>query len=338
MQNTTPGKLNLVTIGGGKGQGTILSGLKDHQDKFNISAIVSMVDNGGSTGKLRKEIGIPPFGGDFRDVMTALSDDEILNELFHHRYEHGKDVKGHTVGNLVLLGLLEQVEWDIPKAIELVKKILKLEAEIYPSTLDQLHLVAKYGDGTTIVGQDEIDNNFDKRFQEIEKIDTEPVGKAYEPAAEAIRNADLIVLCPGDIYGSLLCNLVIPGIGEAIGESKGKIVYVVNLMTKVNQTHGWPASRFIEEISKYIPRRPDYAIVNNQGLTEDVKGLDQYKEESWEMVESDITGEEYKGTKVLQDKIWWEGKEFRRVSTDVIPRSFIRHDPYKIAKMLLEIA
>lgn len=336
MEPTTILK-QVVTIGGGKGQSTVLQGLKNYNERIFISAIVSMVDNGGSTGRLSEELGIPPFGGDFKDVMTGLSRDKVMINLFHHRYEHGTDIKGHTVGNLILLGLLEQCQWDIPKAIELAKKVLSIEADILPSTLDRVHLVAEYKDGSIIKGQDEIDNNLSKKFQTITNLTTDPIASAHDQAVQAIKQADAIVLCPGDLYGSLLCNLVVPGIKAAIAESNATIIYITNLMTKVNQTHNWPASRFIAEVQRYLPRQIDYAIVNTGELGQDISGSEQYKEEHWEMVENDVSGDELAGTKIIKDAIWYEGQEFRRISTDVIPRSFIRHDPQKIASLVMNI-
>lgn len=343
---SNPNPLKLVSIGGGKGQAAILGGLKKYNYRLDLAAIVSMVDNGGSTGRLSEELGIPPFGGDFKDVLTALTHNQTMIDLWQHRYERGSDIKGHTVGNLILLGLLEQSNWDIPKAIEIAREILDISAQVYPSTLDRVDLVAKYSDGDIVKGQDEIDNSLEKQYKTISKVYTEPAGQAYEGATQAIREAHVILLCPGDLYGSLLCNLVIPGMQEAIAESQGKIIYITNLMTKINQTHNWGASRFIAEVQKYLPRPIDYALVNSGDLSGDAAGRDQYKEEHWEMVQDD-TDSNTSGrsalteagvspeTKIIADKIWHEGKEFRRVSSDVIPRSFIRHDPAKIAEMVM---
>lgn len=333
LQKDVPVKI--LTIGGGKGQSTILQGLKERVEFIRLSAIVSMVDNGGSTGRLSEELGIPPFGGDFRDVLVALSNNKQVADLFHHRYEHGEEIRGHSVGNLILLGLLEQSEWNIPKAIDIAKEILNINAEIYPSTLDIISLVAKYDDGTVIQGQDEIDNNLEKKYHTIEEIYTEPEGQAYTEAIKAIKSADLIVLCPGDLYGSLLCNVVIPGIKDAIKDSSAEIIYITNLMTKINQTHGWKTSQFIDEVAKYLPRKIDYAVVNTGTLPKETN--EKYLSEKWEMVENDIDEDEYKGTKLLKGEVWYEGKEFKRVSSDVIPRSFIRHDPDKIAEKIMSV-
>lgn len=334
MEDTSKNKL--VTIGGGKGQAAILRGLKQFSYRLDISAIVSMVDDGGSTGKISKELEIPPFGGDFKDVLTALSHNKALVKLWHHRYEHGSEIKGHTVGNLILIGLLEQADWNIPEAIKIARQFLDISASVYPSTLGKTDLVAKYEDGDIIKGQNEIDNNLEKKFKEIIEVFIEPKVEAYDGAVEAIKNAEVIVLCPGDIYGSLICNLVVPGISEAIAESQAKIVYITNLMTKVNQTHNWAASRFITEIQKYLPRKIDYAIINDGELPETSAGAEQYKAEHWEMVECDIDSEIFSNhTKVIKGLISYEGKEFKRVSSDVIPRSFIRHDPKKIAEIIV---
>jgi uncharacterized cofD-like protein len=316
----------IVTIGGGKGQGTILQGLRDINEDLKISAIISTFDNGGSTGRIREELGIASFGGDFRDVMTGLCKRQELVDLFQHRYEVGTDIRGHSVGNLILLGLLEQSEWDMPKAINLAKNILEIDADILPSTTDNVQLNAELEDGTIVKGQNQIDDNTAREYQKIKRIFTDPGSQAHPGASQALREADAIVLCPGDLYGSLLCNAVVSGISEAIAESNAKIIYIVNLMTKRNQTHGWASSEFIKEVQSYMPRKIDYAIVNTGELDQNVTGKDQYQEEHWDMVMNDIKG-----------KIWYEGQEFRRVSSDVIPRSFIRHDPNKIANIILEI-
>jgi uncharacterized cofD-like protein len=337
-QTSDKNPINIVTIGGGKGQATILRGLRKYSYRFKLDAIVSMVDNGGSTGRLMEELRIPPFGGDFRDVMTALSTNQTLVDLFHHRYEHGSDVKGHSVGNLILLGLLEKADWNMTAAIKIACEILDISAGVHPSTTDKIHLMAKYESGEIVKGQDNIDNDLKRSYQTISQVYTEPEATGHPEALAAIEQADFIVLCPGDIYGSLLCNLVIPDIKQAISKSKAKIIYITNLMTKINQTHNWKSSRFIAEINKYLPRQIDWAIVNNGLLDEQITGQSQYASESWEMVVNDIESDQIEQTKVIKDKIWFEGQEFKRVSSDVIPRSFIRHDPAKIADIIMGIA
>jgi len=328
---------NVVTIGGGKGQGTILQGLTKLSKSLDITAIISTFDNGGSTGRIREELGIPSFGGDFRDVMTSLSEEKELIELFQHRYEYGKEIKGHSVGNLILLGLLEQSNWEIPKAITLAKRILNITADIIPSTLDNVHLIAEFTDGSIVKGQNQIDDNLTRKYTEIAKIYTEPTAHAYPAAIRAITNADALILCPGDLYGSLLCNLIVEGIPEAIARSKAKIIYVVNLMTKINQTDGWKASKFIKEVQKYLPRQIDYVILNTGKLTEKITGKAQYVSEGWNMVENDIQEDKFNNTIIIKDELLLEGKEFKRVSTDVIPRSFIRHDTSKIAQIIKDL-
>lgn len=329
-------KLNLVTIGGGKGHASILSGLIRYSYRLDINAIVSMVDDGGSTGIISQELGIPPFGGDFKDVLTALSHNKTMVDLWQHRYERASQIKGHTVGNLILIGLLEAANWDMARAIDVAREMLDIQANVYPSTTDKVALVAEYNDGEIVEGQDAIDNNLEQRYKTIVKAFTKPTGNAYPEAVSAIEQADAIVLTPGDMYGSLICNLVIPGIKQAIKRNKqAKLIYITNLMTKVNQTHGWAASRFIDEVNKYTGRPVDIAIVNNDMLEHEQEKRKRYSEEHWEMVETDIEADAYKGVKVVQDRLWYEGEEFKRVSSDVIPRSFIRHDPAKIAELIM---
>jgi uncharacterized cofD-like protein len=330
-------KKKIVTIGGGKGQGTILQGLCDLQQELDISAIISTFDNGGSTGRLRQELQIPSFGGDFRDVMTGLSKNQALVELFQHRYESGSEIKGHSVGNLILLGLLEMSDWNMPKAIKIAKKILGLKAEILPSTLDNVNLVAEFEDRSVIEGQNQIDDDMAREYSKITNIYTYPVATAYKGAIKAIKDADAIILCPGDLYGSLLCNIVVKGISGAIQSSKASLVYIVNLMTKVNQTKGWKSSDFVKEVQKYLPRKIDYAIINTAKLSASSACQKRYKQESWGIVKNDLKGTEYKGTKLIKGSFSLERKEFKRVSSDVIPRSFIRHDPAKIASIIMDL-
>ncbi|KXK25854.1 MAG: Gluconeogenesis factor [candidate division WS6 bacterium OLB20] len=325
-------KQKIVTLGGGTGSLMILTGLRDYA-QAEVATILAMADDGGSTGRMREEYNMPSFGGDFRDALVGLAENEELARVFMHRFEHGSDLKGHSVGNIILLGLFEATKGDIPEALKIAHKILRVRGEVYPSTTESIKLGCEYDDGTVLESQHEIDNLPLMNGRKVVRAYLKPSPKAYDQALDVLRNADKIVLGPGDIYSNIVANLLVEGIADAIAESNAQVVYVCNLMTKFNQTHGWRASDFVHEVQNYLKSPIDYVIVNDSDLPEDINK--KYEEEKWEMVNDDLGDDS--GYKVIRDKLWLEGQEFKRVSSDVVPRSFIRHDPARIAEHIIHI-
>lgn len=324
----------IVTLAGGTGSLQVLTGLRKYPD-VEVATVMTMVDDGGSTGRMRETFDdMPAFGGDFRDALVGLAENEELAEVFMHRFEKGGELRGHSIGNIILLGLFEASGGNIPKALDIVHKILKVRGRIYPSTTESIGLGCEYDDGTVLTSEYEINNTPKMGGHRVTKCFLHPGNpKAFSKAVKILKEADKIVMGPGDIYSNIIANILVDGIAEAINESKAEKIYVTNLMTRYNQTHGFKATDFASEIEKYLGGKLDYVIVNNAPLSDEINN--KYSDEKWFMVEDDISGEE--GYKVIRDKVWMEGKEYKRVSSDVVPRSFIRHDPEKIAELIVKI-
>lgn len=322
----------IVTLGGGTGSLMLLTGLRDYHD-VEVATIMAMADDGGSTGRMREEFQMPAFGGDFRDALVGLAENESLAKVFMHRFERGNELKGHSVGNIVLLGLFETTNGDIPKALEIAHDILRVRGKVYPSTTESINLICEYDDGTILDSQHKIDNTDAKNGKRIVKTYLNPQPKAYEEAIQVLMDADKIIMGPGDLYSNVVANILVEGIAETINKSKAKKIYVCNLMTKYNQTHGMTTSDFVKEVEKYLEGNLDYVIVNNSPLPEEIN--QKYENEKWHMVEDDTTNDG--SCKVIREKVWLEGQEFKRVSSDVVPRSFIRHDPKKLAEIIYNL-
>lgn len=224
-----------------------------------------MSDNGGSSGRLRDEFGyLPP--GDVRRCLVALAADDdslLLRELFEYRFHRGEGLHGHTFGNLLLTALTD-ILGSTGQAIDEAAKLLRVEGRVLPVTLDDTTLCATLADGYTLCGETDIDIRKSHHGVLIERVYLDPVATANPEAITAIREADLIVLGPGDLYTSILPNLLVSGIGEAVAVSSARRAYVCNVMTKHGETDGFAASDFIREINRYLggSRSLDYAVLN----------------------------------------------------------------------------
>jgi len=313
---------NIVVIGGGTGVFTVLSGLK-HNPLYKLSAVVSMADDGGSTGQLREEFGVLP-AGDIRRALIALSgsDKKIMSELFNFRFENGKTLAGHSLGNLLLMAL-EKITGNFQKGLKEAVNILNVDGEVIPVTLESTRLYAELENGEVIKGESNIDVPKHDGNMRIVKIYLKPEVNPNSDAIRAIRLADAIVLGPGDLYTSVLPNLSVKGITEAIKASKAKKIYVVNIMTKFGETNGYKASDFLNAVEKYLGSNVlDYCIVNTQKPTGNV--LKRYLLEHDKIVEYDRQSMKGKKVKII------EGRYLRR-------GQFLRHDPDKLAKTITSI-
>lgn len=258
----------VVTIGGGSGSYTILQGLKEFP--LDITAVVTMFDSGGSSGILRDEMGILP-PGDVRRCLVALSDEtqqKILRDLFNFRFEENGSMSGHSFGNLFLAALSSIYGSDIA-AIQRASELLDLKGKVLPVSVDKSHLHAELEDGTKIVGETNIDIPQHDGNLRIKNVFLEPPAHIYEETDAAIREADLIVIGPGDLYTSLVPNLLVDGMSDALKSRKGKVVVVCNLMTKWGETAGFAASDFVRELLKYsgLPKF-DYVLCNTAPMDE----------------------------------------------------------------------
>lgn len=252
----------IVVIGGGTGVFTVLSGLKKHP--HHLSAIVTMADDGGSTGQLREEFGILP-PGDVRRALLALADSEaaLLAELFTYRFEEGEGLSGHSMGNL-LLTALERITGSFERSIGAASQLLGVSGKVIPVTLDDVRLKAVLSDGTEVLGESEIDVPKKDRLAAIDRVELVGRARANPRALDAIATADLVVIGPGDLYTSLLPNLVVAGIVEALRTTSAKKVYIVNVMTKHGETDGFSARDFVDAIERVVGKGTlDIVVVNN---------------------------------------------------------------------------
>ncbi len=318
-------------MGGGTGTYTVLSGLKKYP--VHLSAIVSMMDSGGSNRILRDEFGLLPTS-DFRQCIIALADeharDDDLRKLFTYRYQSGVGISGMTFGNLFMAALTD-VYGTQEKALEKTCELLHVQGDILPVTYDDVHLVAKYDNGKQILGEHYIDMPDDEvgkhRIIDMEVL---PEARANKKAVKAIRNSDMIVLGPGDLYTSTICNLVVNGIADVVRKSNAKVVLVVNLMTKFGETYNYTAQDHLLDVEKYIGvGRVDCCIVNNsKSIPSNV--LRKYKEVHSIPVKDDLDEGE---VEVIRRSLF-ANKVYQTSKSDVVVRSLIRHDSNKLAKIL----
>lgn len=316
----------VVVIGGGTGTFVVLSGLKMYP--YDISAIVSTVDSGGSTGKLRDQYGaLPP--GDMRQCLVALSEaPDLWRKLFLYRFENG-DFKGHNFGNIFLTAL-EKITPDYSEVIEMASYILQTKGHVIPVTYNKVHLCAQYEDGEIIETEDLIDSAFHKT-QRIEKVYLKPRAKANPEALAAVKNADYIIVGPGDLYTSLIPNLIVDGMKEAIGRSTAKILYISNLMTKPGQTPRYSIMDHVHDIEQYLGRKISILLINNQPIATSV--VQYYKKYGAQRVKDDANGSQYM---VMRQDLLVPGIVTQSDSDEVL-RSILRHDPLKIAQIVHDI-
>lgn len=319
----------ILVIGGGTGTFPVLQGLKKYTG--DLAAVVTMMDSGGSSGRLRDEFGQLP-AGDVRQALLALSNDtSVLRGLFNYRYSKGKGLEGHSFGNLFLTALAETAG-GMDKAIVEAEQILNINGRVLPITTDNSMLVATYSDGSTVKGEGKIDEPAHDGSLQIKEIHLEPSAKAFPATLEAINAADMIIIGPGDIFTSLVPNLLVEGVAEAICGSKAKRVFFMNLMTKYGQTFGWSATDHVKAIHKYLGQDClDYIFINNASFPADV--LERYKEEQDEPVRDDLKNDGYK---IVRTDLL-ASSPVKKAAGDVLKRSLIRHDPDKAAKAIMEI-
>ena len=273
MQTSTTGGQKLVAIGGGTGLSTLLAGLKQLVGKTSeeiwidsLSAIVTVSDDGGSSGRLRDELQmLPP--GDIRNCMIALSEDaNLISRLFRHRFRGDGELGGHSFGNLFLAALTE-VTGDFTEAIRLSSEVIASKGHIYPATLSDVRLVAELEDGSIVRGETHISAS----KVPIRRLHLEPEQCLPLPQVlKAIRVADIITVGPGSLYTSILPNLLVAQVARVIGQSSATKIFVSNLMTQPGETDGYTAREHLEAIRKYAPEiHFDFVVVNNRRISDE---------------------------------------------------------------------
>jgi len=324
----------IVVIGGGTGTFVVLSGLKKYPVK--LSAIVSMSDSGGSNRVLRDEFGLLPTS-DIRQCLVALAANNngaetLLRKLFTYRFCRGKGIKGMTFGNLFMAALSDILKSQ-EKAILQTQNILKIKGEILPVTLSDSQLVAVYENGLKVIGEHHIDEPKHDSKLKIKKAFLKPLARAYLPAVKAIERADLVVIGPGDLYTSLISNLLVRGIPEAIRRSKAKKVFIMNLMTRSGQTYGFSAKDHIEVLKKHLGRNVlDFILVNSASVPLAIARKYQ-AEKACPVV--DNLGNTVKPKVIRKDFL--SNKITLKMAGDNLWRSLIRHDSVKLAKAIFNL-
>jgi len=316
--------IKLVAIGGGTGLSTLLGGLKRCLDpeadlKVELTAIVTVTDDGKSSGRLRQEFDVLP-PGDIRNCLVALADEtQLLSKLFGHRFSGDGSIGGHSLGNLILLAM-NQMSGDFLTAIEYASRMLGLKARVLPATLDRVDLVARLN-GKTVKGQVAIKS----QTMPIRELSLDPANARALPAAvQAIQEADLVTLGPGSLYTSVIANLLIKGIADALATSRAKKMYICNAMTEFDETNGFTAEDHVRQLLAYAPElRLDYALFNCAPISTEMR--EKYAAEKAHVVEppaspsSDLGG-------------------IRFVSLPLASESrAVRHDPEKLSRAIFEV-
>lgn len=322
--------VKIAVIGGGTGSFTLLSQMK-HYTK-HITALVNMADDGGSTGMLRDELGVLP-PGDVRQCLIALSESERVRELFNYRFEEGT-FEGHAFGNLFLTAL-EKMTGSFASAVETAAEVLNITGEVHPVTLDKVTLVMKQADGTVTEGEFRI-GHADFGTSKRPEMMLTPKAELNPAAKDAIMKADLVVIAPGNTYGSLAPALIVPGMSEALNATSAKKVYVCNLVTKPGQTDDFGVADFAEEIERFGNFKLDYVLYNDDKPSKHL--LDRYAKEGEFWVHYSL--DELDGKHYQAIGGHFVSKERRKaVKADPIAdtRTLIRHDATAVAKQLMRI-
>jgi uncharacterized cofD-like protein len=307
----------IVALGGGTGLSTILRGLKQHSS--NITAIVTVTDEGGSSGRLTHEKGmIPP--GDIRNCLVALSDAEkAMTDLFQHRFQKDSgSLSGHSLGNLLIAALFDQAHGDFEKAIDAASNVLNIRGRVVPSMLEKGRLRALLDNGMEVCGETAIVQS----GRAIREVFLEPEAvQANEEALSAIHDAELICIGPGSVYTSVIPNLLVPGIVEALKSSKAKKVYICNVMTQPGESDTFSASEHVTAIQLHTKAKAfDYVLVNSAAPSQ--AAIEKYKGVGQHFVEPDV------------DRIRAMG--FRVITADLLNESdYLRHDPMRVAARLM---
>lgn len=319
MKHTQKQK-KIVVIGGGTGVFTVLSGLRDLP--YELTAVVSMADDGGSTGRLREEFGmLPP--GDIRRALVALShtDNKMLAELFSYRFDKGNGLAGHNFGNL-MIAALERITGSFEDAVSETGKILGVQGRVLPVTTVKTSLRVELEDGRIVKGEGNIDVPKHDGNLKIIRTWLAPKARINPVAREAVLAADAVIIGPGDLYTSLVPNLLVNGMVAALKKTEAKVIYVVNLMTKFGETNGFNAADFAKVIESYVGiGTVDYCLVNDK-MPSAVR-LRAYAEELSEPVA--INNE-------------WFGIGMKLAVVDLLrAQGFLRHDSMKLAKAIASI-
>jgi uncharacterized cofD-like protein len=310
------GGYKVVAIGGGTGLSTLLRGLK--RSTTNLTAVVTVTDDGGSSGRLQKELGILP-PGDIRNCLVALADDEALvTDLFQYRFLEGEGLTGHSFGNL-FLAAMTSVTGNFDSAVKESSRVLNIKGRVLPATLDTVRLCATLADGTVVVGETNISGSRER----IARLSLEPaVARPLDEVLEALRDADAIVLGPGSLYTSVLPNFLVDGIARAVSESTALKIYICNVMTQPGETDAFSASAHVRTLLEQTGEKlVDTVIVNEEPPR---RLLEAYADEGQVPVEPDRSAIEALGVRVVGANVISETRN-------------VRHDSTRLAEVVLRL-
>jgi uncharacterized cofD-like protein len=316
-------KTPIATLGGGSGQFVLLSSLRDIA-QISVSAIVSMTDSGGSTGRLRDEFGILPPGDVLKCILALSPHRDMARQLLLKRFTGNKRLNGHSAGNM-LLTMLSQYSGSFSEGIEALAQLLDVDGEILPVTTDKSTLVAELTNGVQVFGEHAIDVPRGDQREKIANVFLVPHHadqiSVYPKVIERIEEVKAVVIGPGDLYTSIIPNLLVPGVREALQSTSAKLVYVSNIMTKFGETAGYSLEAFIDELENYLGRKLD-VIIHNSAIPSPA-ALDNYRHQQAELV-------------IIQDRDSL-CRNYQLIEADLIEQEsgIVRHSIEKLAVTLV---
>ncbi len=315
----------IATIGGGSGQFVLLSGLRELAN-IHPTAIVSMVDSGGSTGRLRDELGILPPGDILKCILALSPHQNACRSILLKRFKKDRRLVGHSAGNM-LLTMLSRYTGNFPAGVAALAEILDVDGTILPVTIDRATLVAELTDGRRIYGEEAIDLPRGTQRERIKDVFLVPHHQdsisVYPPVLSAIEKADYIFIGPGDLFTSIIPNLIVPGVRKALQKTNAKIFFTINIMTKFGETHNFTGKDFVIKLEECLGRKLDGVIGNDAKPNDSI--LDSYKEQKSDFVTINTT-----------DPFWNNRK---MILTDILDNNdtIVRHDPKKLSKIIENI-
>lgn len=311
--------LNIVVLGGGTGLSTLVRGLKSRN--INITAIVTITDEGGSSGTFRSEMNIPP-PGDVRNNITAFAEDEnLLTKLIRFRFDDAGTFEGHSVGNIILAALTK-ILGSFPEAVKSLSKVLAIDGEVYPISEKMVRLKAYNDLGEELIGEKAIEKNKGRIIDIKPDVEFEPLPEVVQ----ALQKADGIILGPGSLYTSIIPNLLAKNISNIIADSDAPVIYICNIMTQPGETDHYSMTDHANEINKYLSKYPDYYIVNSQPIPNDL--IERYTQQGAQQVE--LKFDNLAGAVLLEPLI----------KTETDPRDGlekVRHNEIKLASIIMKI-